>query len=64
MSDGVRRDWVPVFAGIKINMRTGQTVDFGTVVGGKPEYIDLGQLSEEALHRVREIVGWTLDNAP
>jgi len=62
MTDDVRSDWVRVFAGVEINMRTGQTVDFGEIVAGKPERMVLGQLSKEALYRARELNGWRMSD--
>ena len=51
-----RNGWSVVCRGnpyIEVNLKTGQVADYGRVVNGEPEYIALGQLSEEALAQIR-----------
>ena len=54
-----RNGWVVVLRGnpyIEVNLKTGQVADYGQVVNGKPEYLALGRLSEEALAYYRATI--------
>lgn len=54
-----RNGWVVVFQDsedyIEINLVTGQTASYGRVIAGKPERLELGQLSDEALAHYRKL---------
>ena len=42
---------------IQVDLKTGQTAEFGTVMGGKPEYLRLGRLSKDALRKIKKLIG-------
>jgi hypothetical protein len=54
-----RNGWVVVSRGvpfIEVNLKTGQVADYGRVAVGAPEYLALGQLSEEARMQIRAAI--------